>query len=29
VIDDAASADLRLGDYYRETYAHKPPWQGL
>jgi len=29
VIDDAAAADLRLGDYYRETYAHKPPWQGL
>ena len=29
VIDDAAAADLRLADYYREAYAHKPDWQGL
>lgn len=29
VVDDAAAADLRLADYYREAYAHKPDWQGL
>jgi glucosamine-6-phosphate deaminase len=29
VVDEAAAARLRLPDYYRETWAHKPPWQGL
>jgi glucosamine-6-phosphate deaminase len=29
VVDEAAAADLRLADYYRETWAHKPSWQGL
>lgn len=29
VIDEAAAAALRLGDYYRETYRGKPGWQGL
>jgi glucosamine-6-phosphate deaminase len=29
VVDGAAAAGLRLADYYRETWAHKPPWQGL
>ena len=29
VIDEAAAGQLRLADYYRETYAGKPPWQGL
>jgi glucosamine-6-phosphate deaminase len=29
VIDTAAASRLRLGDYFRETWAHKPPWQGL
>ena len=29
VVDEAAAADLQLGDYYRETYAGKPPWQKL
>jgi glucosamine-6-phosphate deaminase len=29
VVDHAAAARLRLADYYRETWAHKPPWQGL
>jgi glucosamine-6-phosphate deaminase len=29
VIDSAAASKLRLADYYRETYAHKPRWQGL
>jgi glucosamine-6-phosphate deaminase len=29
VVDAAASSRLRLADYYRETWAHKPPWQGL
>jgi glucosamine-6-phosphate deaminase len=27
VVDEAAAGDLRLGDYYRETWEHKPPWQ--
>ena len=26
---DAAAGRLRLADYYRETYADKPQWQGL
>ena len=29
LLDDDAAASLALGDYYRETYAHKPDWQGL
>jgi glucosamine-6-phosphate deaminase len=29
VVDGAAASRLRLADYYRETWAHKPPWQGL
>jgi glucosamine-6-phosphate deaminase len=27
IVDEAAAADLRLADYYRYTYAHKPSWQ--
>jgi len=27
VVDEAAASRLRLADYYRETYAHKPTWQ--
>jgi glucosamine-6-phosphate deaminase len=29
VVDDAAAGELRLADYYRETWRHKPPWQGI
>ena len=29
LLDDAAAARLELAGYYRETYAGKPPWQGL
>jgi glucosamine-6-phosphate deaminase len=29
LLDDAAASSLSLRDYYRETYAHKPSWQGL
>jgi len=29
VLDEPAASSLRLADYYRETYANKPPWQGL
>ena len=29
VVDEAAAAQLRLADYYRQTYAGKPDWQGL
>lgn len=29
VIDEPAATQLRLADYYRETWAHKPSWQGL
>ncbi|MFJ6653075.1 glucosamine-6-phosphate deaminase [Microbacterium sp. NPDC091313] len=29
VVDEAAAADLRFADYYRETWAAKPAWQGL
>jgi glucosamine-6-phosphate deaminase len=28
VIDEAAAAKLTLADYYRSTFAAKPPWQG-
>lgn len=27
IIDEAAAAELSLGDYYRYTYANKPSWQ--
>jgi glucosamine-6-phosphate deaminase len=27
VIDEAAAAHLSLAEYYRDTFAHKPPWQ--
>ena len=27
VVDEAAASGLRLADYYRETWAHKPDWQ--
>ncbi|WP_019137656.1 glucosamine-6-phosphate deaminase [Cellulomonas massiliensis] len=29
LVDDAAASRLQLADYYRETYASKPGWQGL
>ena len=29
LIDDAAASRLQLADYYRETFASKPRWQGL
>jgi glucosamine-6-phosphate deaminase len=29
IVDEAAASRLRLADYYRETYANKPPWQHL
>jgi glucosamine-6-phosphate deaminase len=29
VVDEAAASTLRFADYYRETWAHKPAWQGL
>jgi glucosamine-6-phosphate deaminase len=29
IVDEDAAARLRLADYYRETYAAKPEWQGL
>jgi glucosamine-6-phosphate deaminase len=29
LVDDAAAARLRLADHHRETFRHKPPWQGL
>jgi glucosamine-6-phosphate deaminase len=29
VVDEAAAGGLQLADYYRQTYAGKPPWQGL
>lgn len=27
VVDEAAASKLRLSDYYRYTYSHKPAWQ--
>lgn len=27
IVDEAAASGLRLADYYRWTYAHKPAWQ--
>ena len=29
VVDEAAAAKLTLADYFRETWAAKPSWQGL
>ena len=29
LLDEAAASGLRLADYYRHAYAHKPAWQGL
>lgn len=29
LIDEPAAAGLRLADFYRETYRHKPGWQPL
>jgi glucosamine-6-phosphate deaminase len=29
VIDEGAASGLRLADYFRETWAAKPKWQGL
>jgi glucosamine-6-phosphate deaminase len=29
VVDEPAAACLALAGYYRETWAHKPSWQGL
>jgi glucosamine-6-phosphate deaminase len=29
VVDEAAASGLRLADYYRDTWSHKPTWQGL
>lgn len=29
LLDDDAASRLRLGDYYRRVFAHKPTWQSL
>ncbi|WP_156760558.1 glucosamine-6-phosphate deaminase [Microbacterium karelineae] len=29
VVDEAAASRLRLADYYRDTFASKPEWQGI
>jgi glucosamine-6-phosphate deaminase len=29
LVDEAAASSLKLADYYRHTYDHKPQWQGL
>ncbi|MCX4669850.1 glucosamine-6-phosphate deaminase [Streptomyces sp. NBC_01381] len=29
VVDEAAASKLKLGEYFRATYAAKPAWQGL
>jgi glucosamine-6-phosphate deaminase len=29
LIDEAAASELRFGQYYRDTFADKPEWQGL
>lgn len=28
ILDEGAASKLALGDYYRESHAAKPPWQG-
>ena len=29
LLDDAAASRLQLADHYRETWQHKPAWQGI
>ncbi|MDX3363183.1 MULTISPECIES: glucosamine-6-phosphate deaminase [Streptomyces] len=29
VVDEAAASKLKLADYFRHTFAHKPAWQGI
>jgi glucosamine-6-phosphate deaminase len=29
ILDDPAASKLKLAEYFRTTYASKPPWQGL
>ena len=29
VLDEPAASRLQLASYYNETYATKPPWQGI
>jgi len=29
VLDGPAASRLQLASYFKETYATKPPWQGL
>jgi glucosamine-6-phosphate deaminase len=29
LLDEAAAGRLQLADYYRSTWANKPPWQGI
>ena len=29
VVNEPAASRLALAEYYRETWRHKPPWQGL
>jgi glucosamine-6-phosphate deaminase len=29
LVDEPAASRLELADYYRETYRHKPAWQGI
>ena len=29
LLDDAAASRLQLADHFRQTWAHKPAWQGL
>lgn len=29
LVDDAAAGRLQLGEYYRQTWARKPEWQGI
>jgi glucosamine-6-phosphate deaminase len=29
LVDDAAAVRLELGGYYRQSYQHKPAWQGI
>ena len=29
LVDEAAASGLELADYYRQTWAGKPPWQHL
>jgi hypothetical protein len=29
LLDEASAGRLQLADYYRQTWAAKPQWQGL